>query len=125
MWNAAVLLMLPLPDCPPEPFWAVTLFQTVARPKRHWPATQGSQSASLDAAYYKHMMPSVLKGLSSAINAGELGSNVRGGEIFLLRRYSTVSRRVMHGGLHACVTCYVMCCMLCDVLYRACDVCRD
>lgn len=56
------------------------------RPKRHWPSTTGSQSASLDSAYYKHLMPSAVTGLLAAIDAGEVGSDVRGGEIFLLRR---------------------------------------
>ena len=58
------------------------------RPKRHWPSIQGSQAASLDAAYYKHLMPSAIRGLVAAIFGGEVGSDVRGGEIFLLRRDS-------------------------------------
>ena len=79
---AAAMLSAPL-----LPVLGVPLFIVgFPRPRRHWPSTAGSQSASLDAAYYKHLMPSAVKSLLGAINTGQLGSDVRGGEIFLLRR---------------------------------------
>jgi len=79
---AAAMLSAPI-----LPVLGVPLFIVgFPRPRRHWPSTAGSQSASLDAAYYKHLMPSAVKGLLTAINNGQLGSDVRGGEIFLLRR---------------------------------------
>jgi len=106
---AAAMLSAPL-----LPVLGVPLFLIgFPRPKRHWPSTKGSQAASLDAAYYKHLMPSVVKGLLAAIDGGQLGSDVRGGEIFLLRRCVCVC-------VYVCVGVHVRVCVRECVRVRAC-----
>jgi len=70
----AIVLMAAALSAPLLPVLGVPLFIIgFPRPKRHWPSMPGSQAASLDAAYYKHLMPSAVQGLVAAILAGEVG----------------------------------------------------
>jgi hypothetical protein len=81
---AAAMLSAPL-----LPLLGVPLFIVgYPRPKRHWPPADADSEvqASLDSAYYKHLMPSAVRSLQAAISGGEVGADVRGGEMFLLRR---------------------------------------
>ena len=85
--SASAMLSAPL-----LPVLGIPLFIVgFPRPKRHWPAGESATAAaaaSLDAAYYKHLVPAAARGLLAAIGEGAVGGDVRGGEIFLLRRDS-------------------------------------
>ncbi|KAJ1494076.1 hypothetical protein T484DRAFT_1766571 [Baffinella frigidus] len=78
--NAPLLPLLGLP------FFLIAF----PRPRFHWPASGGKsgdvQSSSLDAAYYKHLAPALVREIQCAILAGDLGAAVGGGEFLLVRR---------------------------------------